>query len=265
MTRPASQVLDAFFFPTEGNLRLFGVARGPQNASRVWLLCPPFAEEEKGSRRLFTLVSQSLAARGAASLLFSFSGTGDSEGDLAGASLLSWRRDIEAAAREAKARFPAAAIALLGVRLGASLAWQEAQNLGANRLILIEPLLAGRSFLMQQTAKKQIRAQLTGETGASIATGVGNDDLDGWELGEAMKSEFKTLDLRREPPGFSNPLFLLQVGPKPEIAPPLLAISTQIGAAASAVVMPPFWNLIDAPDFSPLLQAIESAIFGESL
>lgn len=257
---PVLTQLDAFFFPTSDDLQLFGVARGPRDAACVWILCPPFAEEEKSSRRLFTLIAKHLEARGQGSLIFSFRGTSDSQGNFARADLSAWKRDLQAARDEAKQRFPDAKPALLGVRLGASLAWQEAQNLGADRLILIEPLLSGRSFLLQQTAKRQIRAQLTGETTA-VQNPVPNvEDLDGWELGQTLKSELKALDLKRETPAFPGAIALFQVGPKSEIAPPLEALATQVRARTRAVVMPPFWNLIDAPDFAPLLRAIAGEI-----
>ncbi len=252
--------MDAFFFPTADDLRLFGVARGPHDADWVWILCPPFAEEEKSSRRFFTLLAQNLESRGAASLVFSFRGTGDSEGEFADATLSAWKRDLSAAKTEAQRRFPRSQIALLGVRLGASLTWQEAGKLGAKRLILIEPLWSGRSFLMQQNARKQIRAQLTGETASHPATDTKIEDLDGWELGQTLKSELGALDLRRETPAFSGPTAFFQIGPKSEIAPPLQALSDATNASARAVVMPAFWNLIDAPDFSPLLEAVQEEI-----
>lgn len=252
--------MDAQFFPTSDDLRLFGVARGPQNAAHVWVMCPPFAEEEKSSRRLFTLLAQDFAARGQASLVFSFRGTGDSEGDFAAASLTAWKRDLAAAKTEAQSRFPRTELGLIGVRLGASLAWQQAEELGATRLILIEPLLSGRSFLMQQSAKKQIRAQLTGENGASTSETVKSEsaveDLDGWELGQTLKTELSALDLKRQIPRFSGSTTLFQIGPRPEIAPSLQTLLDSSGARAQALVMPPFWNLIDAPNFAPLVAAV---------
>ncbi|PQV64980.1 Serine aminopeptidase, S33 [Abditibacterium utsteinense] len=252
--------MDAFFFPTTDSLQLFGVARGPKNAKLAWVLCPPFAEEEKSSRRFFTHIAKRLEARNEASLLFSFRGTGDSSGDFGAADLTVWRRDLHATKNELQRRAPGAQIAFLGVRLGASLALQEAEKLGARRLILIEPLLSGRSFLMQQSARKQIRAQLTGEVEvAKIANSIADstDDLDGWPLGAAMKSELNALDLRREPPLFSGQISVLQVGPREEVALPLQEFARGLGARTRAVVMPPFWNLIDAPDPAPLLQTLE--------
>lgn len=252
--------MDAFFFDSGADLRLFGVWRGPRNAPRAWAFCAPFAEEEKGARRVFTLIAQRLEARGEASLLFSWRGMGDSEGDFGQASLNHWRQDLGAACREVARRAPNAALALFGARLGASLAWQDAPAVGARKLVLIEPLLSGRAFLAQQNARKRLRAQLTGEpSDAASQQDEAPDDLDGWPLGAAMKSELGALDLRRETPAFRGPTRLLQVGPRAEVAPPLQALADATGALTGAVVMPPFWNLLDWSDPAPLLRALDEA------
>ncbi|HEX8466042.1 MAG TPA: hypothetical protein VF627_15620 [Abditibacterium sp.] len=248
--------LEAFFFPTTDDLRLFGVWRGPSTAQRAWILCPPWAEEEKSARRALTQIACALEACGQSSLLFSFRGTGDSEGDFAAASLTQWRADLQAAREQLAARAPDAALGLLGVRLGASLALLEAKNLAAQRLILIEPLLSGRSFLMQQSAKKQIRAQLTSDAPHSALRA---DDLDGWPLGATMKAELQALDLKREIEPEAQ-IAVWQVGPRPEVTPALQNFASTLGADARAIVMPPFWNLLDSTDPQPLLDALESEV-----
>ena len=255
--------MDAFFFPTSDDLRLFGVWRGPDNAQRAWILCPPFAEEEKSARRVLTLIAQNLEKRGEASLLFSFRGMGDSEGELQNASLTAWREDLHAAKTELQKRAPNAKIGVLGVRLGASLALLEAANLGATNLVLIEPLLSGRSFLMQQNAKKQIRAQLTGETSNQKPENADFEDLDGWALGARMKTELAALNLSKETPIFGGKTAIFQVGPRAEIAPPLQNFAAQLNAQTGAVVMPAFWNLIDYADPAPLLEKLENGVLDD--
>lgn len=255
--------MQAFFFPSTEEVELLGVFRGPSTSRRVWVLCPPFAEEEKSARRVLTLLAQLLEKRGEASLLFSFRGTADSQGEFANAHLTAWKDDLHAATAKARELAPSAEVALLGVRLGASLALQEAQDLKAQRLVLVEPLLSGRSFLMQQNAKKQIRAQMTGEEGAAPAVPKANaDDLDGWALGTEMRSQLSALDLKKETPFFRGPITVFQVGPRPEVSPALQNFSDALKAKVSAVVMPAFWNLIDYSDPAPLLQSFEQEVLG---
>ncbi len=232
------------FFFGEG---LLGVWRGDQTAKRVWVIAPPFAEEEKSARRTLTDIARHFAARGEASLIFSFRGCGDSGGDFAALGLDDWRADLRSAIKEVQRRAPDAEVALLGVRLGASLCLGAAARPDVAAVILIEPLLSGRSFLAQQLMRQKIRAQLTGE-----AEGVA-DDLDGWPLGERMKSDFHALDLVKSATPVTAPARVIQVGPKPEVAPPMRALADKIGATAEAIMLPPFWNLLDYCDSAPLL------------
>ena len=111
-------MLEPIFFPS-GDTRLFGIWRDAPGARRAWVVCPPFAEEEKSAHRTLTEIALNLQARGEASLFFSYRGTGDSEGDFADATLALWRADIAAAIDELVARAPGAEIGILGVRLGA--------------------------------------------------------------------------------------------------------------------------------------------------
>lgn len=250
-------MIEPFFFADD----LFGVWRATPDAhaasgARVaWVLAPPFAEEEKSARRTLTEIARLFQARGEPSLLFSFRGQGDSSGDFALVSLSDWQSDLESAIEEARRRAPDAAIAVLGVRLGASLALRAASKRDdIGRLVLIEPLLSGRSFLGQQLMRQKIRAQMTGE--ASVKTEVrsaGIEDLDGWPLGAKLKADLQSLDLSRESFELKSQTRVIQVGPKSEVAPALRALGDKLNAPVDTVVMPPFWNLLDYSNPAPLL------------
>lgn len=240
-------MLEPFFFPS-GDIQLFGIWRSVPDAKRVWILCPPFAEEEKSAHRTLTEIAFRLQARGEASLLFCYRGTGDSEGDFGTSTLTDWRADINAAITAATARVPEAENALLGVRLGASLAHLERKL--AQKLLLIEPILSGRSMLSQLNMRQKMRVQMAGG-GAVLPTG----DLDGWPLGDALRDELNALDLR-EAARFDGNSQVWNVGPRDAVAAPLQSFADQIGAQSRAVVMPAFWNLLDYTPPTPLLKAL---------
>ena len=242
-------MLEPLFFPS-GELQLFGIWRAVANAKRVWILCPPFAEEEKSAHRTLTEIALQLQARGEASLLFCYRGTGDSEGDFADATLTDWRADIAAALIAATARAPDAEIGFLGVRLGASLAYLERAR--AQKLLLIEPILSGRSMLSQLNMRQKMRVQMAGG-GAALPPG----DLDGWPLGEDLRADLNALDLRAAEP-FAGDAQVWGVGPRDFVAPPLQNFADQIGARTRAVVMPAFWNLLDYTPPTPLLEALNN-------
>ena len=241
-------MLEPLFFPS-GELQLFGIWRAVAGAKRVWILCPPFAEEEKSAHRTLTEIALDLQARGEASLLFCYRGTGDSQGDFADATLSDWRADIAAAIHAATARAPQAEIALLGVRLGASLAYLERQR--ARKLLLVEPILSGRSMLSQLSTRQKMRVQMAGG-GAALPAG----DLDGWPLGESLRADLNALDLR-DAVRFDGESQVWGVSPRDAVAPPLVNFAGQIGARTRAVVMPAFWNLLDYTPPTPLLEALD--------
>ena len=243
--------MQPLFFATTDELQLFGIWRGVDKAKRVWVICPPFAEEEKSAHRTLTEIALAFQTRGEASLFFSYRGTGDSEGEFANATLTDWRADIAAAVAVATARAPGAQIGLLGVRLGASLAYLERKR--ASQLLLIEPILAGRAMLGQLNMRQKMRVSMAGG-GAALPAG----DLDGWPLGEPLRAELNALDLR-DAALFKGESQVWNVGPRDAVAPPLQNFADQIGAQTRAIVMPAFWNLLDYTPPTPLLKALNSA------
>ena len=239
------------FFPGESGA-LFGVWRDAPAAKRAWVFCAPFAEEEKSAHRTLTEIALALQARGEASLLFSYGGTGDSAGEFADATLARWRADIGAAIECAEQRAPGAQIGLLGVRLGASLAYLERAR--AAHLLLIEPITVGRSFLGQLSARQKMRVQMAGG-GAALPPG----DLDGWAASETLRAELNALDIKT-PGVYAGAARVWGVGPRAELAPPLRDWAQQLNAPARAIVMPAFWNLLDYTPPTPLVEALEEAL-----
>lgn len=285
---------EPFFFHTPTGARLFGVWRAPMHQARaVWVVCAPFAEEEKSAHRTLVELCETLRARGDASLFFGYRGTADSSGDFAQSTLAAWRDDIRAACTEAQRRAPKVPLGLIGLRLGASLAAQLAGEVGASRLVLIEPVLNGRSYVGAMSQRKKLRAMMTqndvaqnasaqnasaqnasAQNGATAVTtnekssvdstqrvlGTAHeqeiDDLDGWPLSTTLRDELQALDLMSQTPTPGTKSLVVQVGPREQIAPPLQRFSQNIGATTQAVVMKPFWNLVDYTRADALFQAI---------
>jgi len=256
--------IEPLFFQSQNGRRLCGVWRASTPApGNCWIICPPFAEEEKSAHRTLVELADSLFAKGDAVLGFAYSGTGDSDGEFENASLTNWCEDILNACEYSRARHPQSALGLIGLRLGASLAAQVAEQIGADNIILIEPILRGRSFLMQLGARKKLRAMMTEEEGGSQKAEVRSqdakfEDLDGWPLGETLREELRVLDLSSHPPKIKGGVLALQVSPREQISPALeqFARALNEGASTQAVVMPPFWNRLDHVDSSPLIEAV---------
>lgn len=262
---------EPFFFEAEGR-RLFGLWRQriSSSANKVWVVCPPFQEEEKSAHRNLAEVAEALAARGEPSLTLAYTATGDSEGTGTEATLAHWKSDIGAACAEAERRAPGATLGLLGLRLGASLAFELAANgsVAAKRLVLIEPVLNGRQYVMLMGQRKKLRAMLTREEGgvaaAAQATSTATppftagevEDLDGWELNPELRRELSTLNLANPtaPPGVT--ITVLQVGPRDTVAPAIQKFAEALGVTVRPVVLQPFWNQLDYVTAEPLIGAV---------
>lgn len=108
----------------------------------------PFAEELNKTRRMAALQSRALAGAGYAVLQVDLLGCGDSSGDFADASWSAWLDDVVRAAHWLQQRV-AAPLWLWGLRVGCLLAAEAAPIVGARRLLLWQPVAAGRQALQQ--------------------------------------------------------------------------------------------------------------------
>jgi alpha/beta superfamily hydrolase len=250
------------------------VWRAPATETRVvWVICPPFAEEEKSAHRTLVELCEQLRARGEASLFFAYRGTADSGDAFENATLTAWRNDVRAACNEARRRAPGAILGFIGLRLGASLAVQLAAEVGASRLILIEPILGGRSYVAAMSQRKKLRAMMTQNDLAQSAVAQSSqaqdrkarsatsehadvDDIDGWPLSKALRDELGALDLMAQPVSQEAKSLVIQVGPRDQMAPSLERFAQRCGAATRAAVMKPFWNQIDYTRADALFEAV---------
>lgn len=250
-----SRILEPFFF--DG---LFGVWRAPGAAPRrVWVFCAPFAEEEKSAHRTLVEVMNALVECGDATLFFAYRGTGDSNGDFTGATLLQWGEDIEIACTEARRRAPEAELCLAGLRLGAGLAWQSAATVKASRLVLIEPVLRGKSILSEVNQKKRLRAMVTQSEGGAgqTAPALPDDDFDGWPISEGLRASIEAFEVSPVMHAASPiPTLVVGVGARAELTTPLQKWAAEAGAETAGVKMPAFWNRLDTLSAAPLLDTI---------
>jgi pimeloyl-ACP methyl ester carboxylesterase len=192
-----------------------------------------------------------LQRAGHSSLFFNFSGTADSEGDFADATLDNWRDEIVAMCELAQPRKPNAKIHLLGVRLGASLAAQVAKKCRVENLVLLEPILDGKSYLTQLGQRRRLRGMLTD---ADKIEDLSSEDLDGWPLGNALKNQLEELQLGRlQLPAKTQ---LWQIGARREVAPALQNWADENQLTAKVLLMLPFWNRLDAVSPEPLLSVL---------
>jgi pimeloyl-ACP methyl ester carboxylesterase len=132
--------------------RLLGSLHHPQRLrgrTTAVLLCNPFGEEASRAHRTFRVLATLLERAGYAALRFDYSGTGDSQGESADATVDAWLDDIGAAADRLREATGATRIAIVGLRLGATLAALAAARGYARprHLVLWDPIVDGAAYL----------------------------------------------------------------------------------------------------------------------
>ena len=141
--------MEPFFFGPK-HRRLFGVYHPPAVRRVVpagVVLCYPFLQEYFRSHRAFLRLAIQLAGRGWHALRFDYSGCGDSYGD-GPTSPDAWAQDVRVATQELRERTGASRMALIGLRLGASLAASVAPSVQPlSDLVLWDPVVNGSDYL----------------------------------------------------------------------------------------------------------------------
>ena len=112
------------------------------------VLCPPMGEEGRAAHRTFRRLAEELAAAGIVALRFDYDGTGDSAGLQDDPDRVpAWLASIEAA-RQYLLDLGASTVAGVGMRLGATLAAARSAEDPFSSLVLWDPCLSGRTFLL---------------------------------------------------------------------------------------------------------------------
>jgi len=256
------------FFPSSDR-RLFGVLHTPEapTPQAGIVLCPPFAEELKQACRIFAELGRRLAGQGIPCLRLDYRGTGDSEGPFSDFTLAGAVEDIGAAVALLRERAGVERVGLVGLRLGASLAWQAAErDLDAAPLVLWQPIVNGKLFYRLNIQRMLIRQMMTsgaaeGERQTADAATI---DLDGYLASRAMCNEIKAIDLADAdaPPA---PTLLCQFAHTPEPTgelAPLIDTLRPEHDAFLGLVIEPFWQRLGHVDCTPAIDATVAWLVG---
>jgi exosortase A-associated hydrolase 2 len=258
-----------FFFP-DGTGRLFGVfhdASGP--AQRLpFVFCHPFGEEKLWTHRVFVTFARALAGLGHPVLRFDYRGNGDSSGAFADSSIATALDDLDVAIGTLKARTDSAAVGLVGLRLGATLAaTAAAARTDVSRLVLWAPIVDGGRYAQdllrinvttQLAVYREVRQDRVALVEAMRHGQTAN--VDGYEVGIAMYEGLGQLSLKGGGAVFAGPTLIVQLdrgaaaAPQPELA----ALSARYaGATLAQAQEEPFWKEIDRfYDTAPNLFAV---------
>jgi pimeloyl-ACP methyl ester carboxylesterase len=174
---------------------LFGFyhpAEGPIVRSVGVVLCNPLGYEAMCVHRAYRSFAERLAARGFAALRFDYQGTGDSSGAAGDPGRVNaWLASIDAAIDDLRERAGVRAIALFGVRFGATLAAAVAARRGdIDGLVLWAPSPSGRTYVRELRAFRLIK-----QPGSHEAQQDADEEAAGYRFDKATVSDLNGLDL----------------------------------------------------------------------
>jgi len=178
---------------------LYGVYHAPASRSaRAVLLCNPFGEEAVRAFRIYRLLAEQLAEKGAHVLRFDYVGTGDSVGDCDEATFSGFVESVLEAQTELLDMSSAREFVFFGLRLGASVALKAAAR-GQPKptaLVLWDPVVSGRDYLDELRAGHE--AAVKAQTGLAPKMTDPIGEALGFAVSPKLAAELAELDLRRE-------------------------------------------------------------------
>ena len=200
----------------------------------VAVLCAPIGPEYTRSHRTLRHFADRLAEAGVPAVRFDYQGCGDSAGeedapDRVGA----WRRSIAAAVWHARRISGCSRVCLIGIRLGATLAALEAEEVGADLVVLWNPVVKGRAY----TRELQAIAMTAAEGAAKVDDGF---ECAGFRISGETLAALKAIDLART--GFKpRARVLLAVRDDMSFDPAFGTHLAETGIAHDTVALPG-WN-----------------------
>lgn len=193
---------------------LFGIYHPPKGTARNLgiVICPPMGQEYMRTHRALRQLALQLTRVGFHALRFDYSGTGDSAGENADASLVGWLDDVATATEELKDTAGVRAVSLAGIRLGATLGFLVGGvRSDVESVVLWDPVVRGAAYVNEILDLEAGHAPGHGSNERGGAIGVG-----GFALTPEFRAELDTIDLTKVPRPGAKRLELVVSEERPE-------------------------------------------------
>jgi pimeloyl-ACP methyl ester carboxylesterase len=216
-TRSAYPLIEPFYFRPDRPL--FGCYHRPQRQPPrpcAVVLCHPMGDEYIRFYRAMRQLAVQLAGAGFPVLRFDFYGCGDSAGEAEEWRLAQWQADLGAAVAEARRRSGSPDVALVGLRLGATLAATvAAARQGIVAAVLWDAVLDGGAHLQelhQLHASMLRRAHVLPRPPGHATPAV--PEILGFRLSPALRADITAIDLLALPARPSPRILLVESNPQ---------------------------------------------------
>lgn len=205
---------------------LFGLYHEPPGAPRggpalAVVLLPPAPFEYNMSHWAMRKLAAQLSREGLPVLRFDYSGTGDSAGDPGDGDLERWVADALTACDEVREQSGARALALVGLRLGGTLALDvAARRPDVAEVVAWDPVVQGADYLRELAALDRRERLLR------LLPLGGDGSLLGFRVGRPLRRGLRALDAGRLRPLVTGRVTLVASPGRPEVARLARALST---------------------------------------
>lgn len=172
----------------------------PDEIKRVpFIFLNPLFDEKKRSQKFYAETARKFCTHGIPVIRFDYYGAGDSEGQLYELNLPEQLKSVKSIIDKTLKKFQTDKINLFGLRFGADLAIEFASQYPqyVNQLILIEPLVNGKRYLIEQRSRRKIFHRLNRMTDVPdniIINGKHFEDHQGYPISEDNNSFLEKLD-----------------------------------------------------------------------
>jgi pimeloyl-ACP methyl ester carboxylesterase len=184
---------------------LLGIYHPPHGVgclTRGVVLCYPMGAEYMRAHRAFRHLTRLLSRRGIHVIRFDYFGTGDSAGRGDEATVEQWLEDTGLAIDELKATTGIAAVSLVGLRFGGTLAAiVSARRRDIDRIVLWDPVVHGATHVARLLAPARLKTAAGAPGGADEIPPwqpprrAGTVGVEGFALTERMRDAIGNIDL----------------------------------------------------------------------
>ncbi len=194
MNQSLHNVRAGFFGPARQELLgSIHAAHGDTVRDTGVILCYPAPQEYRMVHWAFCRLAERLSAHGYNVLRFDYFATGDSAGNSADGSIAQWEADILAAAAHLRDETGVRRLSVVGMRLGATLAWRAVERgLPVQDVVMWDPVIGGAAYLREL---ERADARLLAEQPYPVPTAPAIAELLGYPLLPAMRSDVNAINL----------------------------------------------------------------------
>lgn len=221
------------------------------------IYCHPLFDERKCSHRFSYQLQCAFANKGRKLQRFDYTGTGEASGEFCNVTFDRLRNDLQL-----KAQIDC--ISLIGTRLGATVAFDYSckNNTNVQNLILIEPVVNGKTYTDYLIRKQHLKNLMTGNKNNFLAE-EGFYNLEGYKTSCKLIDQISKISLTKRAADLKTPknLKIIQVSAYSKINKDFAKLADSLqknGIETSVKVfnLPTFWERICANDYSSLTQRI---------